>query len=381
MAKFNVRTQAGGAATNKEEAIAAAKKLKDGVEIIVKAQVHTGGRGKGTFKNGFKSGVHFCDTAEKAGELTEQMVGQTLVTKQTGEAGILCSKVFVGESANLETEKYFAILLDRAYNGVVLVGSPQGGMDIEEVAESSPDAIFTEPVDIRQGPTQDQLLSLANKLEFKDPKDAAEQMGNLYKLFAETDCTMLEINPLAETDQGVMSADAKLLFDDNASFRQKDIFNYRDRSQEDQREVAADEYDLNYIGLDGSIGCMVNGAGLAMATMDIIKMHGGEPANFLDVGGGANETQVAAAFKILQGDPNVKAILVNIFGGIMKCDTIAAGIVAAAKSMTLTVPVVVRLEGTNVELGKKIVEESGLALISANDLDDAAVKAVQAIGK
>jgi succinyl-CoA synthetase beta subunit len=327
-------------------------------------------------------------SAEEVRDLAKKMLGNRLVTKQTGPAGQLVSKVLVNEGINIAAETYFAILMDRKYGGPVVVASTQGGMDIEEVAEKTPDAIITEPVDIMKGLSDAQANALAAKLGFKGPLEAParRQFQSLYKLFAGTDATQVEINPLAvgavagkPGSDTIFAVDAKLNFDDNAAFRQKDIYGMRDRSMEDARDVAAEEAGLNYIGLDGNIGCMVNGAGLAMATMDIIKLHGGSPANFLDVGGGATAAQVTQAFKILTSDPNVKALLVNIFGGIMKCDTIAEGIIQAAKEVGLKVPLIVRLEGTNVEAGKALIRGSGLNITAANDLDDAAKKAVKSV--
>eukprot|EP00850_Spirogloea_muscicola_P024197 SM000475S16796 [mRNA] locus=s475:90:2493:+ [translate_table: standard] len=312
------------------------------------------------------------------------MLGQVLVTKQTGAEGKPVNKVLVAEKLDLVNEMYFALALDRASAGPVIIACSKGGTSIEELAEKYPDMIIKVPVDAHEGITDEQAATVAAGLKLKvvDKKAAAEQVKKLFELFTQADCTLLEINPLAETKDGrLVAADAKLNFDDNAAYRQKDIFTMRDKSQEDPREVAAAEADLNYIGLDGEIGCMVNGAGLAMATMDIIKLHGSTPANFLDVGGNASEGQVVQAFKILTSDPKVKVILVNIFGGIMKCDVIASGIVSAAKQVNLKVPVVVRLEGTNVELGKSILKESGMKIVTAEDLDDAAQKAVAAIPK
>jgi succinyl-CoA synthetase beta subunit len=316
-----------------------------------------------------------------------KMLGAHLVTKQTGPQGQLCSKVLVNEGITIDREAYFAVLMDRKYGGPVLVASTQGGMDIEEVAEKSPEAIITTPVDIRKGLEDAEARALAKKMGYTGALEerAAAQFKALYRLFVATDATQVEINPLAVgsvpggASDLVFAVDAKLNFDDNAAFRQADIYSQRDKSMEDARDVAAEEAGLNYIGLDGNIGCMVNGAGLAMATMDIIKLHGGAPANFLDVGGGATADQVTKAFKILTSDPNVKALLVNIFGGIMKCDTIALGIIQAAKEVGLKVPLVVRLEGTNVELGKKLLRESTLKIVTADDLDDAAKKAVAQI--
>jgi len=351
---------------------------------VIKAQIHAGGRGKGTFNTGFKGGVQVCKSASDIKRYAKEMLGNTLVTKQTGPQGQLTQKVLVHEGITFDKEYYFAILMDRQHNGPVMVASPFGGMDIEEVAHKSPDKIYTQAIDIVKGIQPEQTKKIAQLLGFKGSAlaDAQEQMSKLYNLFLSTDATQVEINPLVLASDGkVYCVDAKINFDDNASFRQKKLFDLRDFSMEDKREVAASEYNLNYIGLDGQIGCMVNGAGLAMATLDIIKLHGSSPANFLDVGGGASEKQVEEAFKILTGDPSVKAILVNIFGGIMKCDVIATGIVNAAKKVNLKVPLVVRLEGTNVEKGVQILQKSGIPLVTASNLDDAAIKAVAAVKK
>lgn len=363
-----------------------AKTLADQLEakeLVIKAQVHAGGRGKGTFDNGFKGGVHLCTTSEKAEELTNNMLGHKLITKQTGDDGVLVKSVMIAEAIDINKEAYFSILLDREHNGPVMVASSEGGMDIEAVAEETPELIFTEPIDIVDGPTLEQLSFLAEKMGFTgeaQKADAMVQMQKLYEAFISTDATQIEINPLAETDQGeVYVADAKLGFDDNASFRQQTVWGYRDEAEEDPREVDASHHDLNYIAMDGSIGCLVNGAGLAMATMDIIQLYGGSPANFLDVGGAATAGQVTEAFRIITSDDSVKAVLVNIFGGIMRCDVIADGIVQAAKTIDLKVPLIVRLAGTNVEEGQKILSESGLPIINADDLDDAAQKAVMSI--
>jgi succinyl-CoA synthetase beta subunit len=388
MEKFNVNVQRGKEATSAAAAGEIARKIKagnPGAELIVKAQIHAGGRGKGTFKNGFKGGVKVLSSPEEVELNAGKMLGQTLVTHQTGPEGQQVRTVLVNEGISIKSEKYLAILMDRASNGPVIVASAQGGMDIEEVAEKNPGAIITVPVDITQGLTEAAATSLAVRLGFEGHlrELASKQFRALYALFVGTDATQVEINPLAvgsvagvPGSDRVFAVDAKLNFDDNASFRQQAIFGQRDKAMEDPRDVAAEEAGLNYIGLDGKIGCMVNGAGLAMATMDIIKLHGGAPANFLDVGGGATAAQVTTAFKILTADPKVKALLVNIFGGIMKCDTIAQGIIQAAKEVGLKMPLVVRLEGTNVELGKKLLRESGLNIVAAADLDDAAIKAV-----
>tara|TARA_B100000405_G_scaffold85214_1_gene59020 strand:- start:2111 stop:3043 length:933 start_codon:yes stop_codon:yes gene_type:complete len=309
------------------------------------------------------------------------MLGQLLVTKQTGAAGKPVNAVLVAQKLNLINEMYFAILLDRASAGPMVIACSEGGTSIEDLAETHPDKIIRMKIDVETGLLESQARDLADRLEVNGSiSDAVAQLKALYDVFISSDCTMLEINPLAETAEGMLiAADAKLNFDDNAEYRQKNLFALRDHAQEDPREVTAGKFDLNYIGLDGNIGCMVNGAGLAMATMDIISLHGAAPANFLDVGGNASEQQVVEAFKILTADTKVKALLVNIFGGIMKCDVIANGIVSAAKQVGLQVPLVVRLEGTNVEEGKKILEKSGMDIIAANDLDDAAKKAVAAL--
>lgn len=378
--RFGVAAPKGQVADTPEAVAKIAQSFGD-QPIVVKSQVHTGGRGKGVFKNGFQGGVHVCSNAEQAVSVASQMLGQVLVTKQTGEAGKLVSKVLVSEAVNLAHEYYFAILQDRATERPVIVTSRQGGMSIEDVAEENPEAIIKEPIDPVFGLLPFQVAKVAAKLGLKGDlaKQAGKLMMNLYKLFSSMDCSMVEINPLAETTDGrILCIDAKFNFDDNALFRHPDIVALRDPSEEDPREVEASAYNLNYIGLDGSIGCMVNGAGLAMATMDIIKYYGGSPANFLDVGGSATEEQVTNAFRILTQDKNVKGILVNIFGGIMKCDIIAQGIINAAKTINMSIPLVVRLEGTNVELGKQLLRDSGVKLIAADNLNDAAEKVVKA---
>lgn len=381
---YGVAVQKWRAASTPEEAKAGAVEL--GVkEYVVKAQVHAGGRGKGTFiENGYKGGVQIKDTPDEVAEATSMMLGNHLVTKQTAAEGALVSQVMVAESVDITTEKYVAFVMDRAMGGPACIASPQGGMDIEAVAEETPDALMVEPVNIATGITKEQSTKIAEFCEFKPEfvAEAAVQIERLYDMFIGLDATQVEINPMSETkEHGVITVDAKVNFDDNALFRQQDVFAMRDTSEEDPREVEADKWGLNYIGLDGNIACMVNGAGLAMATMDIIQLYGGMPANFLDVGGGAQENQVKEAFKILTADAQVQGILVNIFGGIMKCDIIAQGIVNAAKEVGVDMPLIVRLEGTNVELGKKIINESGLTIITADDLDDAAQKAVAAISK
>jgi succinyl-CoA synthetase beta subunit len=378
--KFDVATTRGKVASTFEEAEQIARELGD-VDIVVKAQIHAGGRGKGTFKNGFKGGVHVRKTPEEVREVAAKMLGQILVTHQTGPAGRVVNKVLVAESADIAREIYFAILLDRATAAPLIVASTEGGVEIEAVAAKSPEKIIREPIDPLAGLQPFQTRKVAKQLGFESSqlKNASKLFEGLYRTFIAFDCSMVEVNPLVLTTKGeVVALDAKFNFDDNALYRRPEIAALRDVAEEDPREVEASKHGLNYIGLDGNIACLVNGAGLAMATMDIIKFYGGEPANFLDVGGGATEEQVTEAFKILIADKKVKAILVNIFGGIMKCDVIAQGIINAAKTLKLSVPLVVRLEGTNVELGKKLLTESGLALIPADDLADAAQKAVSA---
>jgi len=352
-------------------------------EYVIKAQVLAGGRGKGTFDNGFKGGVHLTKDAATVPGLCTSMIGNKLITKQTPPGGIPVSKVMVAEAIDITRETYFCILMDREHNGPVIVASPDGGVDIEEVAEKTPERIMKMPVDILAGVSDAMAVEVAEFLGFKGElvPQCAQQIKNLYKAFIDVDCVQLEINPLAETPQGmVYTADAKLGFDDNASFRQRAIFDMEDTTESEPREVEAAKHNLNYVQLDGNIGCLVNGAGLAMATMDIIKLYGGEPANFLDVGGSVQEDQVKEAFRIITEDDNVKALLVNVFGGIVNCATIANGIVNACKSIDLKVPLVVRLEGTNVDAAKQIIADSGLTIISATDLDDAARKAVSMLG-
>ena len=379
--KFGVPSPNGKVAETAEEAKAAAESI-GGDNLVIKAQVHAGGRGKGTFKNGFQGGVHLLETSDQAAEYAEKMIGQTLVTKQTGEEGKLVSKVMIAEAVDIERELYLAILMDRQTSRPVIVASTEGGMDIEEVAESTPDKIVREFIHPLAGLQGYEVRKLAKALELsgEQAKQFAKLIKNLYTLFIKCDCSMVEINPLVVTPDGqVLALDAKFGFDDNALYRHADIVAYRDTDEEDPREVEASKFDLNYIGLDGNIACLVNGAGLAMATMDIIKHCGGDPANFLDVGGGATKEQVSAAFKIILGDPNVKGILVNIFGGIMQCDIIAEGILAAAKETDLNIPLIVRLEGTNVEKGRELIANSDLDVITAESLNDAAEKAVAAV--
>ena len=379
--RFGVATPKGIAAATAQEAAQTARNMGLS-QYVVKAQVHAGGRGKGTFKNGFKGGVHVVKSVEEVEEVAGKMLNQVLVTKQTGETGKLVSKIMVAEAVDLKKECYFAILQDRARECPVIVASTEGGMDIEEGAAPPREAIIREHIDPALGILPFQALKIAVALGLTGPllRQATKLITNVYKLFTALDCSLVEINPLVvTTDDRVCALDAKFNFDDNALYRHPEIMEMRDETEEDPREVEAGKYDLNYIGLDGNIGCMVNGAGLAMATMDIIKYYGGEPANFLDVGGSATEEMVTNAFRILTSDKNVKALLVNIFGGIMRCDVIAQGIVAAAKNIDMKIPLVVRLEGTNVEIGKKILADSGISIIPADNLDEAAQKAVAAV--
>ena len=348
--------------------------------VVVKAQIHAGGRGKGTFTNGFKGGVHVVSSPAEAKEKAEAMLGNVLVTKQTGEEGKEVGTVYFTECSDIDKEFYLAILMDRATSKPVIIASTEGGVDIEEVAESSPEKITKILIDPALGirPYQARQVAFALELSGDSFKQCVKLVTKLYHFFWTKDCSQVEVNPLVLTPAGdVLALDAKVNFDANALFRHSDVVELRDLTEEDPKEVEASKFDLNYIALDGNVACMVNGAGLAMATMDIIKHYGGSPANFLDVGGGANEEQVENAFRILVSDDAVKAMLVNIFGGIMKCDVIATGIVNAARKLEMKVPLVVRLEGTNVEQGKKILADSGLALEPADSLADAAEKVVK----
>src|SRR6201997_2574402 len=378
--KFDVATTRGRVATTLDQAEQIARELGD-IDIVVKAQIHAGGRGKGTFKNGFKGGVHVRKTPDEVRDVAAKMLGQILVTHQTGPDGRKVNKVLVAESADIAREIYFAVLLDRATAAPVIVASTEGGVEIESVAAKSPEKIIREPINPLVGLQPYQARKLAKQLAFESSqlKNASKLFEGLYRTFIAYDCSMVEVNPLVVTPKGeVLALDAKFNFDDNALFRHPEVAAMRDIAEKDPREVEASKHGLNYIGLDGNIACLVNGAGLAMATMDIIKFYGGNPANFLDVGGGASESQVTEAFKILIADKNVKAILVNIFGGIMKCDVIAQGIINAVKTVNIPVPLVVRLEGTNVKEGKKMIAESGLKVIAADDLAEAAKLVVAA---
>ena len=378
--KFGVATTRGKVAGSPDEAEQIARELAP-AEVVVKAQIHAGGRGKGTFANGFKGGVHVCKTPEDAREIASQMLGQTLVTHQTGPAGRVVNKVLVVEAAEIAREIYFAIIRDRPTAAPLIVASTEGGVEIETVAAKAPEKIIRESISPLAGLQPFQTRKLAKELGFESSqlKAASKSFDGLYRAFVGLDCSMVEVNPLVVTPKGeVLALDAKFNFDDSALYRHPEVVAMRDTAEEDPREVEASKHGLNYIGLDGNIACLVNGAGLAMATMDIIKFYGGNPANFLDVGGSATEEQVTDAFKILIADKRVEAILVNIFGGIMQCDVIALGIINAAKTVRLSVPLVVRLEGTNMRRGKQLLKESGLALITADDLADAAEKAVKA---
>merc|ERR1711874_142531 len=368
-----------GVAKTAEEAKQIAQDIPTN-DLVVKAQVLAGGRGKGSFKGGYKGGVKLVYSPEEVEESAQGMIGDFLITKQTGAEGRICNSVMITERKYTRKEYYIAFMNERAFNGPVIIASSEGGVNIEETAEKNPDSIVKFPIDVVQGLTVEGSKDVAVKLGIHESKidDVAQILQNLYKLFISKDASMVEINPFAEDNSGnFVCLDAKLKFDDNAEFRQKAVFDQRDWSQEDAREVAAAEFNLNYIALDGDIGCMVNGAGLAMATMDIIKLHGGSPANFLDVGGGATAHQVKEAFKIITGDPKVNAILVNIFGGIMRCDVIAEGIIAAARELNLSTPIVVRLQGTNVDEAKVMIAAAGLKILPVSDLDEAARLAVK----
>ncbi|MGG3926129.1 ADP-forming succinate--CoA ligase subunit beta [Metabacillus fastidiosus] len=373
--KYGVTVPNGRVAFSADEAVEAAKQL--GTDItVVKAQIHAGGRGKA-------GGVKVAKNIEEVRTYAEEILGKTLITHQTGPEGKEVKRLLIEEGCDIKKEYYIGLVLDRATSRIVLMASEEGGTEIEEVAEKTPEKIFKETIDPAIGLQSYQARRIAFNINI--PRElinkAVAFMLGLYKVFIEKDCSIAEINPLVVTGDGnVMALDAKLNFDSNALYRHKDILEYRDLEEEDEKEIEASKYDLSYISLDGNIGCMVNGAGLAMATMDIIKFYGGDPANFLDVGGGATAEKVTEAFKIILSDQNVKGIFVNIFGGIMKCDVIAEGVVEATKQVGLSIPLVVRLEGTNVEIGKKILNESGLNITSAESMADGAKKIVSLVG-
>ncbi|WP_075219781.1 ADP-forming succinate--CoA ligase subunit beta [Acuticoccus yangtzensis] len=383
---FGAPVAEGVAITSADEAAAAAAKLP-GPLYVVKSQIHAGGRGKGKFKElgpDAKGGVRLAKSAEEVEAHVKEMLGNTLVTKQTGPAGKQVNRLYIEDGADIARELYLSILVDRTVGQVAFVVSTEGGMDIEAVAEETPEKIVTVAIDPTMGVTAADAAKLSAALELEEPAkgEMATLAAQLYKAFTEKDMSLLEVNPLIVMENGHLRVlDAKVSFDGNSLFRHPDVMELRDMTEEDDKEIEASKYDLAYVALDGNIGCMVNGAGLAMATMDIIKLYGKEPANFLDVGGGATKEKVTAAFKIITADPNVEGILVNIFGGIMRCDVIAEGVIAAVKEVGLTVPLVVRLEGTNVDQGKALLDGSGLAITSADDLDDAAQKIVAAVGK
>ncbi len=374
--KFGVAVPRGGVAYTPDEAEGVAKEL-GGPVWVVKAQIHAGGRGKG-------GGVKVVKSLEEVRDAAENLIGMNLVTHQTGPKGKEVKRVYVEDGCDIARELYLGMLVDRASSRITIMASTEGGMEIEEVAAKTPEKILMVAIDPATGmmPYHGRKIAFGLGLEGSQVKSAVKFLGAMYDAFTGLDASMIEINPLAVTGDGeIMALDAKINFDDNALFRHRDIEELRDEDEEDPAELEAAKHDLNYIKLDGSIGCMVNGAGLAMATMDIIKLYGGDPANFLDVGGGATKERVTEAFKLILSDPNVEGILVNIFGGIMRCDVIAEGVVAAAREVSLDVPLVVRLEGTNVDLGKKILAESGLPIVSADDLGDAAEKVVKAVAE
>jgi succinyl-CoA synthetase beta subunit len=381
---FGAPVAAGVPIFTAEEAEAAAKSLP-GPLWVVKSQIHAGGRGKGKFKEasaGEKGGVRLARSIDEVKEFASQMLGATLVTKQTGPAGKQVNRLYIEDGADIARELYCSLLVDRSVGKVAFVVSTEGGMDIETVAHDTPEKIITVAIDPISRVTAADVAKICAALQLDGlaAEDAASLFPALYTAFTEKDMSLLEVNPLIVMKDGHLRVlDAKVSFDGNSLFRHKDVQALRDLTEEDAKEIEASKYDLAYVALDGNIGCMVNGAGLAMATMDIIKLYGAEPANFLDVGGGASKEKVTAAFKIITADPAVKGILVNIFGGIMRCDVIAEGVLAAVRDVGLKVPLVVRLEGTNVALGKKIINESGLNVISADDLDDAAQKIVAAV--
>lgn len=379
--KYGVAVPKGIPAMSVDEAVKAAETMQSDL-FVVKAQIHAGGRGAGHFTDNpeGKGGVRLCKTVDEVRDAAEAMMGKVLVTKQTGPEGKEVQRLYVTDGVDIEKEYYCSVVLDRASSRVTFMVSTEGGMDIEEVAEENPEKIIKVSVDPAAGISGFHCRQLAFGLGLKGAqvKSAVKFFSNLYKAFVELDASIVEINPMILVGDDVMALDAKMNFDPNALYRQKEVFAMRDETEEDANEKIAADNELSYVRLDGNIGCMVNGAGLAMSTMDIIKLHGGEPANFLDVGGGATAERVTTAFKIILSDPNVKGILVNIFGGIMKCDVIAEGVIAAAKEVDLSVPLVVRLEGTNVQKGKELMAGSGLPIIAADNLEDAAKKVVEA---
>ena len=379
----DVRVLAGNPVLNDNEIDSAVDSIQTPV-MVVKSQIHAGGRGAGKFKDSGddKGGVRVCVSKEEAKENAKKMLGKTLVTKQTGPDGKIVNRLYIEEGCDIKKEYYLSMLVDRSTSSISIIASTEGGMEIEEVAEKEPEKIITVNVPGDQTLDQASLDRLVQGLEITSEQsgDFCDQIQKIYTSFLSTDASLVEVNPFVLTGEGnFLALDAKVSIDDNALYKHKDIAEMLDETEEDPAEIEASKHELNYVKLDGSIGCMVNGAGLAMGTMDIIQLHGGSPANFLDVGGGATKERVAKAFSIILQDPNVKVILVNIFGGIMKCDIIAEGVVAAAKELSIQVPLVVRLEGTNVDLGKEILNKSGLAIISADNLEDAAQKAVGAL--
>jgi len=379
----DVRVLAGNPVLNDNEIDSAVDSIQTPV-MVVKSQIHAGGRGAGKFKDSGdeKGGVRVCFSKEEAKENAKKMLGKTLVTKQTGPDGKVVNRLYIEEGCDIKKEFYLSMLVDRSTSSISIIASTEGGMEIEEVAEKEPEKIITVNVPGDKSIDQPSLDRLVQGLQITSEQSAdfCDQIQKIYTSFLSTDASLVEVNPFVLTGEGnFLALDAKVSIDDNALYKHKDIAEMRDETEEDPAEIEASKHELNYVKLDGSIGCMVNGAGLAMGTMDIIQLHGGSPANFLDVGGGATKERVAKAFSIILQDPNVKVILVNIFGGIMKCDIIAEGVVAAAKELSIQVPLVVRLEGTNVELGKEILNKSGLAIISADNLEDAAQKAVSAL--
>ena len=379
----DVRVLTGNPVLNDNEIDSAVDSIQTPV-MVVKSQIHAGGRGAGKFKDSGddKGGVRVCFSKDEAKENAKKMLGKTLVTKQTGPDGKVVNRLYIEEGCDIKKEYYLSMLVDRSTSSVSIIASTEGGMEIEEVAEKEPEKIITVNVPGDKTLNQTSLDQLVKGLEITSEQsgDFCDQIQKIYTSFLSTDASLVEVNPFVLTGEGnFLALDAKVSIDDNALYKHKEIAEMRDETEEDPAEIEASKHELNYVKLDGSIGCMVNGAGLAMGTMDIIQLHGGSPANFLDVGGGATKERVAKAFSIILQDPNVKVILVNIFGGIMKCDIIAEGVVAAAKELSIQVPLVVRLEGTNVDLGKEILNKSGLAIISADNLEDAAQKAVGAL--